>query len=206
MKKIKILIADDHSVVRIGLSALLSSEPDFDVVGQAKNGRAAVAEAARLRPDIVIMDLMMPVMDGIEATAQIKAKFPEAKVIILTTFSTSDGIVKALESGATGAIFKSAADTDLIKAIRQVSLGKTVISSDIRRLIKDDPPISDLSTRQSEILASIGRGLSNTEIATQLGITPTVVREHTLALFQKLGAANRAEAVGIAMRKHLLKI
>ena len=206
MNKTRILIADDHSVVRIGLSALLSSEPDFDIVGLAKNGRLAVAETARLRPNIVIMDLMMPVMDGIEATAQIKAKVPEAKVIVLTTFSTSDGIAKALKNGASGAIFKSAADTELIKMIRQVSHGKTVISADIQRLLEDDPPVSGLSTRQSEILASIGRGLSNTEIAAQLGITPTVVREHTLALFQKLGAANRAEAVAIALRKHLLKI
>ena len=206
MNKTKILIADDHSVVRIGLSALLSSEPDFDVVGLVKNGKLAVAEAERLRPDIVIMDMMMPVMDGIEATAQIKANCPESKVIILTTFSTSDGISKALKNGASGAIFKSAADTDLVKAIRQVSRGKTVIAADIRRLLEDDPPVLDLSSRQSEILASIGRGLSNTEIATQLGITPTVVREHTLALFQKLGAANRAEAVAIALRKQLLKI
>ena len=203
---IRLLIADDHSIVRMGLATLLELEDDLELVGMSVNGKTAVAEAAKTKPDIVVMDLMMPVMDGIEATKAIKAKLPKTKVILFTTFPTSDLISKALESGAVGAIFKSAADTELIKAIREVAAGKTYISDDIQKLIASDPPVAALSPRQTEILESIVRGLSNAEIGMQLGITPTVVREHTITLFQKIGAANRAEAVAIALRKHLLKM
>ena len=206
MSKIRILIADDHSIVRMGLATLLEMENDLELVGMAVNGKVAVAEATKAKPDIVVMDLMMPVMDGIEATKAIKAKLPKTKVILFTTFPTSDLISKALESGAVGAIFKSAADTELIKAIHEVAAGKTYISDDIQKLIASDPPVAALSPRQTEILESIVRGLSNAEIGMQLGITPTVVREHTITLFQKIGAANRAEAVAIALRKHLLKM
>ena len=206
MGKIKVLIADDHSIVRMGLATLLEMESDMELVGMAVNGKNAVEETRKAHPDIVVMDLMMPVMDGIEATKAIKAKLPKTKVILFTTFPTSDLISKALESGAVGAIFKSAADTELIKAIREVAAGKTYISDDIQKLIASDPPVAALSPRQTEILESIVRGLSNAEIGMQLGITPTVVREHTITLFQKIGAANRAEAVAIALRKHLLKM
>ena len=120
MKKSRILLVDDHALLRHGLALILGYQKDVTVVGEAENGKAAIALAEETKPDLVIMDLMMPVMDGIEATAQIKAKVPEAKVIVLTTFSTSDGIAKALKNGASGAIFKSAADTELIKMIRQV--------------------------------------------------------------------------------------
>ncbi len=206
MNDISVLIADDHSVVRMGLVTLLEMESDIKIVGMATDGRSAVSEAVKTSPDVVVMDLMMPHMDGADATAAIKAKLPDAKVIIFTTFPTSDLISKALDNGATGAIFKSAADTELIKAIRKVAAGGTYISSDIRKLLASDPPIPPLSSRQAEILEAIARGLSNNEIAAQLGITQTVVREYTISLFQKIGAANRAEAAAIAMRKHLLKI
>ena len=206
MCKIRVLIADDHSIVRMGLATLLELEDDLELVGMSVNGKTAVAEAAKTKPDIVVMDLMMPVMDGIEATKAIKEKLPDTKIVLFTTFPTSDLISQALANGATGAIFKSAADTELIKAIRAVAAGKTYISSDIRKLLDSDPPVGALSPRQTEILESIVRGLSNAEIGAQLGITPTVVREHTIRLFQKIGAANRAEAVAIALRKHLLKM
>ena len=204
--KIRILIADDHSIVRMGLATLLEMENDLELAGQSANGKEAVADALRLKPDVVVMDLMMPVVDGVEATAAIMAKIPEVKIILFTTFPTSDLIAKALDYGAKGVVFKSAADTELVKAIRAVASGKSYISPDVAKLLASDPPIEPLTPRQEEILGSIARGLSNSDIAKELGITPTTVREYTIALFQKIGAANRSEAVAIALRKHLLKI
>ncbi len=204
--KIRILIADDHSIVRMGLATLLEMEDDFELVGQSANGKAAVADALRLKPDVVVMDLMMPVLDGVEATAEIMGKMPEVKIVLFTTFPTSDLIAKAIDNGAKGVVFKSAADTELVTAIRTVASGKPYISPSVAKLLASDPPIEPLTPRQSEILESISRGLSNSDIAKELGITPTTVREYTIALFQKIGAANRSEAVAIALRKHLLKI
>ena len=204
--KIRILIADDHSIVRMGLATLLEMEDDLELVGQSANGKAAVADAMRLMPDVVVMDLMMPVLDGVEATAAIMDKMPDVKIILFTTFPTSDLIAKAIDNGAKGVVFKSAADTELVKAIRAVASGKSYISPDVAKLLASDPPIEPLTPRQEEILGSIARGLSNSDIAKELGITPTTVREYTIALFQKIGAANRSEAVAIALRKHLLKI
>jgi DNA-binding NarL/FixJ family response regulator len=203
-RKISVLIADDHSIVRMGLATLLEIENDMILVGQAVNGQTAVEEALRLKPDVVVMDLMMPVLNGADATAQITAKLPETKVVLFTTFPTSDMIAKAIENGAAGAIFKSAADTELVKAIRAVADGRTYISPDVAKLQASDPPVEPLTPRQKDILKSLVRGLSNNDIAKELGITATAVREHTIALFHKLRAANRTEATAIALRKHLL--
>ena len=203
---IRVLIADDHTIVRIGLRTLLGAEKDIEVVGEAKNGEMAVKEALRLRPDVVIMDLMMPKMDGAEATAALHEKLPETKVIILTTFGSSDGIAHAIESGAAGALMKTADDDALISTIRSVAGGKTVISPDINRLLAEDPPIPVLTTRQAEVLQSMMRGLTNRDIAKQLGIRQDGVNEHVAAILAKIGAANRTEAVAIALRKHLLKL
>ncbi len=203
---IRVLIADDHTIVRIGLRTLLGAEKDIEVVGDAKNGEMAVKEALRLRPDVVIMDLMMPKMDGAEATAVLHERLPETKVIILTTFGSSDGIAHAIESGAAGALMKTADDAALISTIRSVAGGKTVISPDIKRLLAEDPPIPVLTTRQTEVLQSMMRGLTNRDIAKQLGIRQDGVNEHVAAILAKIGAANRTEAVAIALRKHLLKL
>lgn len=206
MKKHKILIADDHTVVRIGLAALLGTQPDMTVVGEADNGAAAVAEALRLQPDIVIMDLMMPKKDGAEATRELTDKAPGIKIIILTSYTTSDGIFHALQAGAAGAIVKTSDDEALLTAIRKVAEGGIYISPTIRQMMKESPPVPNLTERQVKILESVARGLSNTDIANQFGISSAVAREHVTTIFQKLGAANRAEAVAIALRKHLLKI
>jgi len=203
---IRVLIADDHTIVRIGLRTLLGAEKDIEVVGEAKNGEMAVKEALRLRPDVVIMDLMMPKMDGAEATAVLHERLPETKVIILTTFGSSDGIAHAIESGAAGALMKTADDDALISTIRPVAGGKTVLSTDIKRLLAEDPPIPVLTTRQTEVLQSMMRGLTNRDIAKQLGIRQDGVNEHVAAILAKIGAANRTEAVAIALRKHLLKL
>lgn len=206
MKKIKVLIADDHAIVRMGLAALISAEADIEVVGEAKNGIEAVRESLRLAPDVVIMDIMMPKKDGITATQELHEKLPTAKVLILTSVSASDGITRALAAGAAGAVLKNAENQSVIDAIRKIVTGKQVIAKEVRRLIRKDPPAPQLSPRQQEILTSLTRGLTNDDIAKQLGISVPSVKTHLVALFAKLGVANRSEAVAIALRKHLLKI
>ena len=204
--KIKILIADDHAIVRIGLAALLKTEPDLSVVGVAKDGEEAVAEALRLKPDVIVMDLMMPKKNGVEATAEIHEKLPETKIVILTTFAASDGIKHALDAGATGAVMKTAEDAELVSIIRTVAAGGRVISDEIQQLLTEDPPAEELTPRQLEILESVTRGFTNADIAKQLGLREQSVKEHISAILVKIGAANRSEAVAITMRKHLLKI
>ena len=203
--KIRILIADDHLIVCTGLSALLGTEKDMEVVGTAKNGIEALRETMRLKPDVVIMDLMMPKMDGVAATAEIAAKAPESRVVLLTTFGTSDGIAHALAAGAKGAILKNTDNAELARAIRKVARGGEFISSDIQQQLAADPPIPQLTPRQQEILAAMVRGLTDRDIARQLGIRLDGVNDHVRAILAKIGAANRTEAVAIAMRKHLLK-
>ena len=203
--KIKVLIADDHTIVRAGLTALLGTEKDIEVVGEAKNGAEAVSNAVELNPDIVIMDLMMPKMDGVEATKELLRKAPSVKTILLTTYGTSDGIAHALRAGARGAVLKNADNSELAKAIRIVAQGGDYISPDIRQQLAADPPVPDLTPRQSEILESMVRGLTDRDIAQQLRLSTESVSEHVGAIRQKIGAANRTEAVAIAMRKYLLK-
>ena len=203
--KIKVLIADDHTIVRAGLTALLGTEKDIEVVGEAKNGAEAVSNAVELHPDVVIMDLMMPKMDGVEATKELLRKAPSVKTILLTTYGTSDGIAHALRAGARGAVLKNADNSELAKAIRIVAQGGDYISPDIRQQLAADPPVPDLTPRQSEILKSMVRGLTDRDIAERLGLSTESVSEHVGAIRQKIGAANRTEAVAIAMRKYLLK-
>ena len=205
-KNIKVLIADDHAVVRMGLTALLSSERDITVVGQSEDGETAVRDADRLRPDVVIMDLMMPKKDGVVATDEIHRAHPEIKIILLTTFGTSDRIARALEVGASGALLKSSDEAVLVEAVRTVAAGGEVVDEDIRQLFADDPPARELTLRQRTILEGLAKGKGTKEIAVEIGIQPDSVREHILAILAKLGAANRVEAVAIAVRKQLLKI
>ena len=205
-QKIKLLIADDHAIVRYGLNSLFSAQKDILVVGQAKNGEEAVRLALSEKPDIVIMDLVMPKMDGAEATAEIKAKSPETKVILLTSFGSYEGVRCALEAGAEGAILKTAEDETLVPTIRRIFKGEKVISPDIQSQMAENPPLAQLTQRQLEILEGVARGLSNTEIARLQGVSMPMVRDQLNVIFHKIGAANRAEAVAIAMRKHLLKM
>lgn len=206
MTKIDILIVDDHAVVRIGLAALFRTESGLNVVGQAKNGEEAIKMVDALRPNVVIMDLMMPGLSGVEATQAILKAHPETKVIVLTTFGTSDGIAHAIESGASGAFMKTADDADLIAGVRAVAAGQKVISDEIRQLLAEDPPVPELTVRQLEILDYVTRGFTNQDIARNLGIRESSIKEHLMGIFEKIGASNRAEAVAIALRKHLLKI
>ena len=206
MESTKLLIADDHAIVRMGLSTLLGAQEGFEVVGEASNGEQAVTRALKLKPDVVVMDLVMPKKDGVTATAELREKLPATKCIILTSFGTAEEMQAALRAGATGILLKSTANGKLVSAIRKVAAGKTVVADDVAQLLSEEQPIPDLSPRQREILESITRGLSNAQIALQLDIGAESVKTHMTKLFAKLGAANRSEAVAIALRKHLLKI
>ena len=206
MAKIKVLIADDHALVRMGVRLLISSQQDLELVAEVKNGKEAVSAVNRFHPHVAVLDLLMPQMDGIETTAKIKETNPETEVVILTSYGTSDGISQALSNGAIGAILKSETEDELVKAIRLAAAGKPHITQEIQSQIDADPPISKLSPRQMDILASVTRGLSNADIALELGINIVTVKTHITSIFEKLGAANRSEAVAIALRKHLLKI
>ena len=203
---IRILIADDHKIVRLGLVALFESEPDLTVVGQAEDGQDALRKADALRPDIAILDLMMPRMDGITAIARLRESQPKLRIVALTSFATSDVLVQAQNAGADAVVLKTDDDSILLKAIREVSAGRKYLSPEAKGLLKSDPPLPPLSTRQSEVLQALGRGFTNRDIALQLGISSRSVEVHVNTLLAKIGAANRTEAVAIALRKHLLKI
>ena len=204
--KIKVLIADDHSIVRMGLASLLNAEPDIEVIGEAENGDVAVTKARELNPDVVVMDLVMPQKDGSSATAEILDEFPEIKILLLTTFGTSDGIARALAAGASGALMKNTDFNEFVSSIRIVAAGGKAVSKEIEQLMADDPPVHDLTQRQKDILSSVVRGLTNADIAKQFTIRESSVKDHLTAIFTKLGAANRSEAISIALRKHLLKL
>ena len=205
MDDIRVLIVDDHAVFRMGFASLLSAKKGFAVVGDAANGEEAIAMAAKLHPDVIVMDLIMPKMDGAETTKLIRERDPSAKILVLTSFGMAAGIAHALDAGALGAILKNAEYTEIVASIRKVASGIRAVSPEIERMLSNDPPPTELSSRQTEILTAITRGLSNSDIAAQLGISLDMVKEHTTALFAKIGAANRTQAVVIAMRKHLLK-
>ena len=202
---VRILIADDHSVVRMGLASLLGTAKNIEIVGEAINGEDAVRKAMKLRPDVIVMDLVMPKKDGVAATEEIRSAAPETKVMILTTFGTSDDIARALKAGAIGAIMKSSTNRELLSAVQAVAAGKRFVSAEVEGILANDPPLPELSQRQREILDSISRGLTNKDIAAQLDISLESVKSHIKVILEKLNAASRTEAASIAQRKNLLK-
>lgn len=204
-QKIRILLADDHSVMRMGLSTLIGSDPDMTVVGEADNGMEAVRLVAEADPDVVIMDLMMPALSGAEATKRILAEHPGKKILILTSYGSSGELADAMRSGASGALTKDAAVESILDAIRTVAAGGRVVPDGLMANMRENLASARLTTRQLEILDSVRRGLSNQDIARQLGITVTGVKKHMQAIFAKLGVSSRAEAVGVAMHRQLLK-
>ena len=204
-RKATVLLADDHSLVRLGLSALIGYQKDFTVAGEASDGAEAVRLAEEIKPDLIVMDLMMPGMDGVEATRRIRQKNPDARVLVLTTFGTSADVTRAVSAGASGAIMKDSSNDELLAAMRTVIAGGTAFSPEIEKQIEQEPSPPELTPRQHEILLSVTRGLSNPDIAKQLGITVDGVKHNLNVIFTKLGAANRQEATAIALRRHLLK-
>ena len=206
MKPVSVLLVDDHALIRRGLTDLIRYESDLNVAGEASNGQEAVEAARKLNPDVIVMDLMMPEMDGVEATRRIKAERPDSRLLILTTFGTSADVARAMAAGASGAIMKDAETDDQLAAIRAVAAGGKAFSPGIEKSLNEQQPTPDLTDRQLLSLESVTRGLTNRDIATMLGISADAVKQHLAAIFSKLGAANRSEAISIALRKHLLKL
>ena len=204
MKKISILIADDHEVVRSGLAAIFGFQKDFTVVAEARNGEEAIRLAKRHQPDVVVMDLVMPVKDGVEATREIVANVPTARILILTTFATSADLQRAIDAGAAGAVSKDAPNRELVAAIRAIARGEHAVSSDIEnQLAAADMPV--LTDRQQEILEALTRGLSNLDIAKMCGISEDGVKAHMKTLFAKLNVSNRLEAASYALKHKLVR-
>jgi len=202
--KTTILIADDHSVVRMGIRTLIGFQKDMTVVGEACNGEEAVQLVRKLRPDVVTMDLMMPKLNGADATKAIINEFPATKIIILTSFGTSADLARAEAAGAVGAQIKEGPTDDLLAAIRTVAAGGTAFAPELGSVLAKDQAV-DLTELQLQILESVVRGLSNNQIACQHDLSLISAKRQLADIFAKLGAANRTEAVAIALRKCLLK-
>lgn len=205
MRPIRIFLADDHGLLRLGLATLIDFHDDLEIVGDAENGKEAVERVVQLKPDVVVMDLMMPVLDGVGATQRIKERLPETKVLILTSYGTSADMSRAVKAGASGALVKDTPNDELIDSIRKIATGEHVFSPEIERALADPLPPA-FTQRQLDVLEAVTRGLTNVEIGKMLGISADAVRQHIIKVCEALGAANRTEAVAIALRKQLLKI
>lgn len=207
---IRLLIVDDHPVVRAGLAGLLSDESGLDVVGQAADGREGVRLATELRPDVVLMDLRMPGLDGVAATAEIVAlPAPTPRVLILTTYETDDQILAAIEAGAGGYLLKAAPQQEIVAGIRSVSAGQTALSPQVamrlvERMRRPDPAPSTLTPRELDVLRLVAAGHGNKQAAAVLGIGESTVKTHLLRIYEKLGVDGRTRAVTLAMERGLL--
>ena len=206
MKKIRILIADDHSLMRFGLRTLFSHQSDMTVVGEACDGREAIRMTDELLPDVVLMDLMMPVVNGADATKRLCESHPETKVVIITSYSTADDLVRAVSNGASGAMLKSAPIDDVVETVRLVHGGKESFPREVRRLLREAESASTLTERQIKILTAAAEGLTNQQIAERLSISPSGVNKHLLSVYQKLSVSSRAEAVAISIRRQLINV
>jgi DNA-binding NarL/FixJ family response regulator len=204
---IRILIADDHAVVRDGLAAMLEYEPDMTIAGHAKTGIEAVDQFRELLPDVVLMDLAMPEVGGVEAIARIRASFPDARILVLTTYDGDENVFRALESGAKGYLLKDCSTADLLGAIRKIHAGGTHVSERAAaRLAERAMTGGRLSPREIEVLSLIAAGKTNKEIAHALFISEGTVKTHVLSIHEKLGVNDRTEAVVTAIRRGILRV
>ena len=204
-RPIRILLADDHLIVRMGQATIISLEADMQVVGEAEDGAEAVHLANTLHPDVIIMDIMMPNVNGADATRQILAARPDAKILILTTFSKSAELRTAIRNGATSALLKDASRVTFVDAIRRTAKGVRTISEEIAREISLAQDIPPLSSRQLAILTYVAKGLYNREIAKLEGITVDGVRAHLKSIFTRLGVSSRTEAATTAIELKLIE-
>ena len=217
MQKIKVLVVDDHTIIRDGICALLALAGDIEVVGEATNGSEAISKVGELNPDVVIMDIAMPTMGGLEATRRISKEFPKTKVLVLTQYDDKEYFFPVIESGASGFISKAAASSELTAGIRSVYRGDSYLSPAVTKLMVENyqhtagartnqDPYNHLTGREREVLKLLAEGRSTQEIAEMLVITPKTVEGHKTNLMAKLGVHNRVELVKYALRKGIITI
>jgi NarL family two-component system response regulator LiaR len=208
---IRVVVTDDHAIVRKGICALLATEPDIEVVGEAQNGEEAIAVAQEAEPDVILMDLVMPRMDGLEATRRITARQPGVRVLVLTSFDGDDKVFPSIEAGALGYLLKNSGPGELVRAIHQVHRGESALHPSIaRRLLRQlsEPPergpdTASLTGRESEVLRLVAQGHSNREISRRLVISESTVRTHVSNILAKLKVGSRTEAAVYALREGL---
>ena len=211
---IRVLIVDDHTIVRKGIRALLAEIAGIEVVGEADNGQEAIAQADTLHPDVILMDLAMPKMDGIEATRQIKASQPDSRILVMTSFAADDKVFPAIKAGALGYLLKESAPEDLVQAIHQIHRGESSLHPTIARKVlqeithpSDRPPTPNpLTEREAEVLRLVAQGLSNQDIARKLNISDPTVRTHVSNIMSKLHLATRIQAALYALREGLVSL
>jgi DNA-binding NarL/FixJ family response regulator len=207
MKPIRVLVADDHPIVRSGIVSVLATQPDFDVVGEAEDGDAAIAAAARLHPDVVLMDLRMPVRSGVEAAAAILAEQPAIKILVLTTYVTDGEVLRAIEVGALGYLLKDVSHEELFRAVRSVMRGVRYLAPEVTDRLISRWELSgrySLTDRELEVLRCVSRGEGNKQIAASLGIAEPTVKAHLVHIFEKLGVENRTAAARVARERGLI--
>lgn len=216
-KVIRVLLADDHAILRDGIRSLLDDEPDMQVIGEADNGRWAVEQARNLCPDVVIMDIAMPLLNGLEATHQIKRDVPGTQVLILTMHQNKEYIHRMLEAGACGCVLKSAAGEELVRAIRSAARGDPFFSPAIARRLADsyvkshdlemlDDPYNDLTSREREILQLVAEGYTNREMADMLTLSIKTVKTHRLNMMQKLDLHDKGDVIKYAFQKGIISL
>ena len=207
MSRIRILVVDDHPIVRSGITSVLASQPDFDIVGEAGNGEEAVAAASRLEPDVVLMDLRMPVRSGVDASAAILATRPSTRIVVLTTYASDGEVLRAIEAGAVGYLLKDVPHEELFRALRAVARGERYLAPVVtERLMArwQQPPRLTLTDRELDVLRCVVRGDGNKQIAAALGIAEPTVKAHLVHIFEKLSVENRTAAARVARERGLV--
>jgi DNA-binding NarL/FixJ family response regulator len=203
---VRVLCVDDHPLVRKGIASILNNEPDMKLVAEAGNGRDAVAMFKAHQPDVTLMDLRMPEMDGIEAARQIRAESPDAKIIALTSFDGDQEIYRALEAGVRGYLLKEMVHTEVVRAIRLVHAGKRLMPPEVAERLTDYFPKAALTPREVEVLSLVAAGLANKEIAAKLGTADGTVKIHVQNILSKLNASDRTHAVTIAIQRGIIQL
>jgi len=209
MTTIKILMADDHPVVRAGIRGMLETQDEFQVIAEAENGREAFEQIGKLKPDVVLMDLRMPEMDGVEAIGKIKEKYPNVNILVLTTYDTDADIVRAVEAGATGYLLKDAPREELFRAVRATAKGETVLAPVVAARLMGkvrDHGEQALSAREIDVLLLVARGASNQDVAEKLHVSTATVKSHLIQIYQKLGVSDRTAAVTTAIERGVIRL
>jgi DNA-binding NarL/FixJ family response regulator len=202
---IRLLIADDHPVVRDGLRGMVASEPDLEVVGEAGDGLEALALVPRVRPDVALVDLRMPALDGVATIRALRERHPEVRVLVLTTFDTERDVVSAIEAGATGYLLKDAPRAELFRAVRAAARGETVLATRLVGQLRE-PAAQPLTQRELQVLELVARGATNREVAARLQVSEATVKTHLVHAFGKLGVSDRTAAVTTALERRLIRL